>query len=412
MRGWETLRHGDFARICGVRFANTLSNQIIQISIAWYVYDVTGDAFALAYLGLAGFLPAVVLVLFTGYAADHMDRRTTIAISASGFALTSVALLALIWSGSNLVWPVYVLILFISSCRSFFNTASRAIIPNLVPKEKLSSAVAFASGADQVAYISGPAIGGLLYAVSAELPFIVASATLALTTIVALLVRYRGVPQKKREPVSLKILTAGFSFMSNRQVILGAITLDALVGLLANINILLPIFAKDILQVGPEGLGILRSAPAVGALLMAAWLANNQFANRRAGIKLFISVAVFGVATVLFGVSESFVFSLLALMVVGAADMISVVIRHTLIQGDTPDELRGRVSSVNSLFTSASSELGRFRAGVVAGFLGAVPAAVIGGAAAIAITVIWPVVFRELRLRDHLLDKAESEKQV
>ena len=250
----------------------------------------------------------------------------------------------------------------------------------------------------------GPAVGGLLYALGSVFPFATATITLAAAMIAAFLIRYRGAATEVREPISMKVLTAGFSFTRSRPVVLGAIALDACVGLLANVVILLPIFAKDILHVGPWGLGLLRSAPAVGAMLMAMWLAQNDFVKRHAGIRILASVAIFGLATVAFGLSQSFILSLIALAIVGAADMVSVVIRHTLIQGDTPDELRGRVSAVNSLFVTSSSELGRFRAGMIAGLFGPVAAVVIGGASALVMTALWPVIFRDLKNRDHLVE--------
>ncbi|MFM1813495.1 MAG: hypothetical protein RLZ98_190 [Pseudomonadota bacterium] len=403
--GWGVLRHRDFSLVCGARFANTLANHIIQVAIAWYVYDVTGDAFALAYLGLAAFVPAVLLVLFTGYIADHFDRRLLMMGASLVFTLSALALLLVVASGSNLIWPIYLVVIFVSGSRSFFNTASRAIVPSLVPKDQLANGVAFASGAEQAATIAGPALGGILYLFGSLFPFTTATVTLAAAMVAAFLVRFRDIPQKASEPVSFKVLAAGFTFMRSKPVVLAAISLDAFVGLLSNVVILLPIYAKDILHVGPVGHGFLRTAPAVGALLMAMWLANNQFVKRQSGAKMLISVGVFGVATLVFGFSYSFYLSLLALAIVGASDMVSVVIRHTLIQADTPNELRGRVSSVNSLFTSASSELGRARAGLLAGLFGPVASVAIGGIAALAITALWPVLFKDLWRRDHLVEE-------
>ncbi|MFM1815204.1 MAG: hypothetical protein RLZ98_1899 [Pseudomonadota bacterium] len=407
--GWATLRHRDFALLCGARFSVTLALNIAQVAIGWYIYDITGSAFALAYLGLAGFFPAVILVMFTGYAADMIDRRLLLFAANSVLALTGVALLVAVSTWHGIVWPIYVIVICIASARSFFGTSIQALLPNLVPKDQLSSAVAFSSGAFQGATIAGPAIGGLLYALDARAPFIASAVFWALAAFAAYSIRYRSKRGDKRPPVNLTSLLAGFEFAWSKKVVFGAITLDALVVLLGNIVILLPIFAKDVLDVGPVGLGLLRSAPAVGAFAMAVWLARNSFVQRRAGPKLLQTVAIFGLASAVFAFSENLYLSLAALVIVGASDMVSVVIRHTLVQAETPDDVRGRVASVNSLFASSSSELGQFRSGVIAGFFGPVVSAATGGLGVLALVVVWPFLFRELAKRDYLVEEQPKE---
>jgi MFS family permease len=402
---WSLLRNRDFALVCGARFAVTLAIHVINVAIGWYIYDVTGSAYALAYLGIAGLIPALALVLPAGYVADHYDRRLILFCADIVLTLTGLALLALVASQSGLVWPVYFIIAFVSASRAFHNPAGQAIVPALVPAEQLSSAIALSSSIFQAAQIFGPALGGILYALDARLPFIVASLLYAVSGVAALCIGHRSAPAAgNKVPLTIKSLMAGFEFAWSKPVVFGAVALDASVVMLGGVVVLLPVFAKDILHVGAQGLGLLRAAPAAGAVLMALWLANNDFVKRGTGRKLFATIAIYGIAITLFGLSSSFILSLILLVVVGASDMISVVIRHTMVQAETPDHLRGRVAAVNSLFLSASSELSQFRAGMVAGFLGAIPAVVIGGVIAASLSVIWPRLFPNLAARDHLVD--------
>jgi hypothetical protein len=298
---------------------------------------------------------------------------------------------------------VYLFVAGYAAARAFFQPASQAILPNLVPLYHFGQAVAFASGVHQAATIAGPAIGGLLYALDARLPFGFTLVCFAVSALAMLAVRYRGAPGQ-REPATWRSVIAGLEFTLKRPVLLGAITLDMFAVILASAIALLPIFAKDILQVGPWGLGLLRSAPAVGALAMAMLLSKTSFMSRRAGPRLFWTVAGYGLATIGFGLSESFFLSMLFLVLIGATDMISVVIRMTIMQAETPNDLRGRVAAVNSLFITTSNEIGQFEAGVLAGFIGAVPAVVLGGLGAIAVAGAWSRMFPDLRNRDYLVD--------
>ena len=409
--GWTTLRHRDFALVCGARFAVTLALHITNVAISWYIYDVTGSAYALGFLGLAGFLPAIVLVLITGYAADRIDRKLILFAADLVLTVTSFMLLWLVSMGHGIVWPIYLIIIGVSAARAFHNPAAQAIIPALVPQDQLAKAIAFAAGSFQAAQIVGPALGGLLYAGGPHLPFAVAALLYAGSAVAALAIRHRSDTATGKLPITVKSLLAGFAFAAKKPVVVGAMSLDAIVVMFGSVVILLPIFAKDILHVGPIGLGILRAAPAVGAIGMAMWLANNDFVQRNAGARLFRTVAVFGAAIFCFGLSSSLLLSLLCLVVVGASDMISVVIRHTMVQAETPDDLRGRVSAVNTMFISSSSELGQLRAGVFAGLLGAAPAVMLGGLTVIGLSCLWPKLFPGLRRRDHLVEDQSSEAE-
>jgi len=402
--GWSALRHRDFALACGARVAVALALHITNVAIGWHIYDVTSSAFALGYLGLAGLLPGLLLVFVTGYASDRFDRRYVMFWSDAVLTMTALALLWLVTSRSGIVWPIYLIIVFSAGSRAFHNPAAQAIIPGLVPPEKLPTAMAFASGAFQSAQILGPALGGILYAIEPGLAFGTAATLYVASAFGVLLIRSKQTISLSKVERTLGSLLAGFAFAWRKRVVLGAVTLDSAVVFLGGVVWLLPIFAKDIFHVGPEGLGVLRAAPAIGALSMAMWLTHNRFVHRDTGTKLFAAIAVFGLAIAAFGVSQSFVLSILLLVVVGAADMVSVVIRHTMVQAETPDGLRGRVSAVNSLFITSASELGQLRAGVMAGLIGAVPTVVIGGLAAAGLYLLWPRLFPELARRDHLVE--------
>ena len=400
---WSPFRYRDFALACCARFTVSLATQMQTVAVGWLIYDVTGSAFALGFLGLAGFLPTISLMLVTGLVADRFERRLILAITAAAMALSAAGLLWHVWTGTDVVWPVYLFVAAYATARSFFQPASQAILPNLVPLHHFGQAVAFASGVHQAATIAGPAIGGLLYALDATLPFAFALLCFAGAAVAMVAISYRGAPAR-REPTTWRSVIAGLEFTLKRPVLLGAITLDMFAVILASAIALLPIFAKDILEVGPWGLGLLRSAPAVGALAMAMLLTKTSFMSRRAGPRLFLTVACYGLATIGFGLSESFILSMLCLAAVGASDMVSVVIRMTIMQAETPNELRGRVAAVNSLFISTSNEIGQLEAGVLAGFIGAVPAVVLGGVGAIAVAGMWSWLFPTLRHRDHLVD--------
>lgn len=404
------LRNRDFMLICTARFATTIAAQIQTVALGWFVYDLTGDAIALGLIGLASFLPAVSLMLVTGWAADRFDRRLVLAFCGATMALATLAQLLHVASGVTQMWPLYLTIVLYGTGRAFHLPASMAILPNLVTDQRqFPNAIAFATAVQQFANISGPALGGLLYALDPLLAFAAALGFFSLAALSSFLIRYRSATVD-RPPGGIDHLLAGFRFMGTKPIVFGAITLDLFVVVLGGAISLLPMFAKDILNVGPLGLGILRSAPAAGALLIGLVMARRTFVERRAGERLFQAVAIYGLANLGFGLSESFLLSCLYLALVGAADAVSVVIRLTLVQAETPDALRGRVAAVNGLFTAFSNEIGQFRAGTMAAFMGAVPAVVAGGLGAVAIAALWKRWFPALFERDRLVEYTEPAK--
>jgi len=373
-----------FARVC-----LTGGFQILSVAIGWQVYSLTHSALDLGLVGLLQFLPRVLLVLVTGSIADRYDRRRIVATSMAIQALVAGLLLlgSRHWGFSTSRELIFVLSVVIGVCRSFDMPTMQALLPNVVPPTLLAPAIAATASANEAATILAPALGGLLYAVGAAFTYGLDMVLylIGMVLVVSLTAR-RSEPL--REKPSLDSLLAGVRFIKSRPDILGAISLDLFAVLLGGATALLPIYAGEILHTGPWGLGLLRSAPAVGALAMSAWLMRYPV-KRRVGYVMFAAVAVFGLSTIVFGVSEHFALSLGALVVLGASDMISVVIRSTFIQLETPDEMRGRVSAVNSLFIGASNQLGEFESGITAAAFGTVPAVVLGGVGTLAVVGLW-----------------------
>jgi MFS family permease len=399
--GWVAFRHRDFALYCAGRFVLATAVQMQNVAIGWLVYDITRDPFALGIIGLVAFLPAIGLALVTGHVADRFDRRGILLVCCALAALAGAGLFACAWSGTRQVWPIYGLTLLFGATRAFANPAGQALVPNLVPPEHFENAVAWNSSAWQTATILGPALGGLLYAAGGSGVFAVATGCFALTFALVALIRHRAA-RARREKTTWTTLIAGIRFIREKPVIFGAISLDLFAVLLGGATALLPIYARDILQVGPWGLGLLRSVPAVGAAVMALFLAYRPL-TRRTGRRMFQAVAIFGIATIGFGLSTSLPLSLACLFVLGAADMVSVFVRQTLVQIDTPDAMRGRVSAVNTVFIGASNELGEFESGAVAALIGTVPAVVVGGLGTLLVAALWARWFPELRDRDRLV---------
>jgi MFS family permease len=398
--GWVAFRHRDFALYCAARFISAIGTQVQTVAVGWLVYDLTRSALALGLVGLVGFLPAFGLALVTGHVADRFGRRAILLACYATSLLAALGLLLSALGGKGPVWPIYVLTFVIGAARAFANPAGQALVPNLVPAEHFGNAVAWNSSAWQTATIIGPAAGGLLYALGPAVVFGAAACCFALTLL--LLVGISPRPGgARREPVSWASLVAGIGFIRSRPAILGAISLDLFAVLLGGATALLPIYARDILQTGPWGLGLLRSATAVGALGMALWLARHPLRGN-AGRRMFAAVALFGVATITFGVSRSFALSLVALIALGASDMVSVVVRQSLVQLWTPDHMRGRVSAVNALFIGTSNQLGEFESGVTAAWLGVVPSVIVGGVGTLAIVVLWMRLFPALANVDRL----------
>ncbi len=370
------------------------ANQIVMMALGWHLYTLTHSALSLGYLGLVLFLPQVFLVLIVGQVADRYNRRRIILITQCLEAIISLSLCAsVLFNIESSEW-IFIAAFCIGSVRAFQGPALQALLPNLVGLELLPKAIALGSASRQFATIAGPALGGLLFLGGTTFVYLCSALffIVAFTQIFSI-----SFVQKAREhtPVTWKFLIAGIQFIWERKVILGAISLDLFSVLLGGATALLPIYAEKILHVGTLGLGFLRAGPAIGALVLAIYLSRYPL-QKNAGRTMFICVAIFGITTLIFGLSEWFLVSLVALIVMGAADMVSVVVRSTLVQLQTPNEMRGRVGAVNSIFIGASNQLGEFESGITAEFLGVVPAVVMGGIGTLLIVAIWLRLFPEL----------------
>ena len=394
-----------FVRFWFARLAGTAANQMLLVAIGWQMYDLTGSAWDLGLVGLLQFLPALVLMLPAGHVVDNYSRSRVLA--SCMLVQAAVALLLALaardqWASRDLLLGLSVAL---GIAKAFQMPASQAMAPQLVPAEVLPRALAFSSAGMQAAIIAGPALGGFIYVAGAAAVYAVSAALSVLASLLLAMVGHRPAP-RLREPVTLRTLFAGVAYIRHRDVILGAISLDLFAVLLGGATALLPMFAKDVLHVGPWGLGLLRGAPAAGALVMSLGLTRWP-AARRVGRTLFVAVAVYGLATLVFALSTAFVLSLAALLVSGAADMVSVVIRQSLVQLETPDAMRGRVSAVNSIFIGASNQLGEFESGAVAAWLGPVGSVVVGGVGTLLVAGAWIGLFPALFRRDRLASPAQ-----
>jgi len=412
----EAFASRDFRRYQAARAAVILGAEAQSVAVAWQVYSITHRALDLGYTGLALFLPGLLFMLPAGHAADRFDRRQVILVCYGLQVFCTTALLALTRMGLHGVYPIYAVLFCIGTARAFSGPASSALVPHLVPEKHFVNAVTWGGAIFQFANITGPALGGVLFTLpltqllpettlqGAGIVYVFTLGTLLwfLTLIVSLHVRPG---RMEHRAASIKVVLAGFQYMRHSPVLLGAVSLDLFVVLLGGAVALMPIFAHDILRQGPRGLGMLRAAPACGALAMSLLMARFPL-QRRAGVRLFVSVAIFGAGTVVFGLSRSLWLSLAALVVIGAADMISVVIRSSLLQLSTPPEMRGRVSAVNALFVGASNELGEFESGLTAQWWGAVRATVVGGVGALIVAGLWAGLFPGLRNADELSSEA------
>ena len=382
------------------RLAGNAANQMLLVALGWQMYDLTSSAWDLGMVGLFQFLPALVLTIPAGQLADRIDRRTVLAWSLA-LQLVVAFVLAL---GSAQGWVqrelIFALGAVLGAARALQAPAQSSIIPTLVPLEQLPRALALSTAMLKVSIIGGPALGGFLYAFGASVAYGTCTALIALSLALLFGIQ-RAPPRNSKEPLSLKSMFAGLDYIWRHPVILGAISLDLFAVLLGGATALLPMFAKDVLHVGPWGLGLLRAAPAVGGLLMAAWLARSPLQSR-VGRVMFGSVAIYGLAILVFAVSKDFTLSLLALAVSGAGDMVSVVVRQSLVQLETPDEMRGRVSAVSGTFIQASNQLGDFRAGAVAEAMGAVGSVIAGAIGTLLIVALWMRLFPSLVQRERL----------
>jgi MFS family permease len=393
------LRHRDFTLFLCARFLATVAVQMQSVAVGWQVYALTSDPLDLGLVGLAQFAPFVPLVLVAGHAADRFDRRRIITLCFTIEMLCGLALIGFTLAGLTAVWPVFATMALYGSARAFMMPASQAVVINLVPSAAFSNALALSSSVFQVAVITGPALGGVLYLAGPETVYGTVAALLGMATVLMGLLR-KGPPKNgPREPVSFATLLEGLRFVRSRPVVLGAISLDLFAVLFGGATALLPAYASDVLHVGPTGLGLLRTAPGLGAALTALVLAFWPIV-RRVGRWMFGGVILFGAATVALGLSRSFPLSLAALVLMGTGDMISVYIRHMLVQLETPDAIRGRVSAVNSVFIGASNELGEFESGLTAVWFGLAPAIIVGGGATLAVAVLWMLGFPALRRMD------------
>ena len=373
-----------------------------SVAVGWQVYEITRRPLDLGLVGLAQFLPGVFLFLVAGHAADRHDRKRLLNICYFGFIVCSGLLLFATLRGIRSVHFIYAVLLFLGVVRCFNWPASRALLPQLVPMEFFSKAVAWNASTFQAATILGPAVGGVLYAATQGPSIVYGAATLA--GLIALLATLRITSKSQVRPaqeMSLHTVMAGFRYVWREKVVLGSISLDMFAVLLGGAVALLPVYASEILKTGPWGLGLLRSAPGVGAAMMAIFLAKRPI-QRRAGAIMLWCVAGFGVFTILFGISRSLMLSMIALLLVGATDMVSVIIRATLVQFATPDEMRGRVNAVDMLFIGASNELGEFESGLTAHWFGTVPAVVLGGVGTLIVIGLWAWLFPELRQADRI----------
>lgn len=395
------LRYADFRFFQTSRFAIVVATQMLSVAVGWHVYDITRRPIDLGYVGLAQFLPGFFLALPAGSAADRFDRRRLVALCQTVSGVCALALFAVAQSGSRSVETIYALLIAFGAARGVSGPAGQALMPDLVPAEHFSNAVAWGSSIWQVATIVGPAVGGLVYASGGPGLAYMLSAVLFLGSVAAVSMVKKEPSREKKSAASWDSVLAGVRYVWRRKVIFGALSLDLFAVLLGGATALLPVYARDILHVGPSGLGALRSAPGLGAASMALILAARPL-HRRAGATMFGCVGLFGIATVVFGVSRSFALSLVALVVLGAADLVSVVVRHTVVQLATPAEMRGRVSAVNVVFIGASNELGEFESGLTAAIFGVVPAVVLGGIGTCLVVALWAIFFPDLRRVDSL----------
>lgn len=392
------LRHFSAFRLLLItRVSSTTSNQMLGVAVGWQIYELTNSAFALGLIGLVQFAAPLLLSLVAGEAADRYDRRTIVRCCYVVQTLVTAGLLLLSLRPSPPVFAFYLLLLVNSFSRTFESPSLQALVANLVPREVLSRAVAAYSSSGHIAMLSGPALGGFIFVYGADVNYFSCLSLIGVASLASfLLPSMAAVKTKGKEKMSLSTLLAGMIFIWSTPVLLGVISLDLLATLFGGLTSLLPIYARDILHIGPWGFGLMRSAPSIGALLTGLVLARYPI-KKAAGRLVFIGVAIYGVATILFGLSHNPFLSIFFLLMLGFGDMLSVVVRQTQIQIRTPDELRGRVSAVSSLSVSIGSQLGQFEAGMAATVFGTVGAVMFGGSVVLAIVAIWAWRFPELR---------------
>ena len=406
--GQSVFREPSYARFWLARICSTVSFQMAGVAVGWQMYELTDSTFALGMVGLVQFLPMLLLTLVVGHVADRFNRKTIISIC-QAMESSTLALLA-ISSYLHRLHPagIYCAVAAIGAARAFENPSTQALVPGLVKDSEVPQAIAWFSSATQTASIVGPALGGFLYALGAHVPYGSCACLYGTAAILSSTIQSKGRPAGK-EATSASSIFSGIHYIRERKNILGAISLDLFAVLLGGATALLPAYARDILHTGPWGLGVLRLAPAAGALLTSVFLAHHPI-RTRAGQRMFAAVIVFGLATIAFALSRNVLLSVGILCVLGAADVTSVVVRASLVQLETPDGMRGRVSAVNSLFIGTSNQLGQFESGVTAAWFGLIPATIMGGVGSILVALVWMGLFPGLRRLESVARSATDEK--
>jgi MFS family permease len=403
---FSLLRHPQYMMYWAMRVSTTLAYQMLFVAVGWQVYDLTNSPFDLGLVGLFLFIPSVPGIVLVGYVADHYDRRWVIRISQIGKALCAGALTIGSIYGVLTAHMIFWIVLGMGFCRAFDTPTIHTLLPGLVPKEMLSRAVAGGSMANQVSTMLGPALGGILYIFGPEIVYGICFGFFVLASILVGFIRL-NYPPREKQPITFASLFMGFTYLRENRIILGAITLDLCGIMLGGVLALLPVYARDILGTGPEGLGILRSAPAVGAFIGMLFLTRISL-ERGAGRLIIGAICVYGCSVLVFGISTWLPLSFLALMFYGAMDSLNAVIRHSITQSRTPDEKLGRVMAVSATATSSANTLGQFETGVMASIFGIVPSVVIGGVGAIAVALLWIRLFPELwRVQNVVPEKDE-----
>lgn len=406
--GFSVLKHRNFSFYLSARILGTVAVQMQSVAIGWQVYAMTGNVYDLGMIGLAQFAPFLCLILFAGHVADVYNRRAIIICCYVAQLLCSLSLFAYTMTGSLVVWPVFAVLVLYGSGRAFMMPATQAVLIHLVPTESFTKAVALSSSSFQVAVILGPTLGGLFYLAGPKVVYCIVAVLQTASIALMSCTRLAG-QSAKREPASWHTLFEGLRFVWSQPIVLGAMSLDLFAVLFGGATALLPAFARDVLHTGPTALGMLRTATGVGAALMSVTLAFRPITTK-VGRWMFGGVAVFGAGTVILGTTDSLTISLIALFLMGAGDMVSVYIRHIIVQFATPDAIRGRVSAVNAVFIGASNELGEFESGITAGWFGLIRALVFGGVATLIVTATWAKLFPVLSRMDRFphADAAEG----
>jgi len=400
--GRVAFQYPSFVLFQSARFCIVLANEMQSVAVGWQVYEITKRPLDLGLVGLAQFLPGILLFLVSGHVADRYDRRKLILCCYVGFAVSCSLLLVTALRHARSVYFIFAVLVLLGTVRAFTGPVSRALLPQLVPEQHFPNAVAWASTTFQGAAILGPALGGIVYALfRGPAAVYILAVIMAIAAVVCTLQIKTQAKPRPREPVNLKTVSAGLRYIWREKLILGSISLDLFAVFLGGAVALLPVYAREILLTGPWGLGLLRTAPGIGAAAMAIFLAHRPF-RRKVGLIMLWCVAGFGLFTILFGLSHNLYVSLIALFFVGATDMVSVIVRAVLIQVATPDEMRGRVNAVDMVFIGASNEFGEFESGLTAQWFGTVPAVVLGGIGTIVVTAIWAWRFPELRKIEQL----------